>query len=37
MAVTPETHRWEALSAARTRGDVGDGIADILRSSVCPT
>jgi len=30
MAVTPETHRWDELFAARTRGNVGDGIADIL-------
>lgn len=30
MAVTPETGRWEQLFAARTRGDVGDGIAFVL-------
>jgi 2-aminoadipate transaminase len=30
MAVTPETDRWEALYAARTRGEVGDGIAAVL-------
>src|SRR4030088_1143698 len=30
MAVTPETRRWEELFAARTRGDVGEGIAAIL-------
>jgi 2-aminoadipate transaminase len=30
MAVTPETGRWEALAAARTRGDVGEGIASVL-------
>jgi 2-aminoadipate transaminase len=30
MAVTPETRRWDELFAARTRADVGDGIADIL-------
>ena len=30
MAVTPETGRWEALAAARTRGDAGDGIASVL-------
>jgi 2-aminoadipate transaminase len=30
MAVTPETGRWEELFAARTRGDVGEGIAVIL-------
>src|SRR5215210_559987 len=30
MAVTPEAARWEALFAARTRGDVGDGIASVL-------
>jgi len=30
MAVTPETHRWDELFAARTRGNVGEGIADIL-------
>jgi len=30
MAVTPETRRWDRLFAARTRGDVGEGIAAIL-------
>ena len=30
MTVTPETARWEALAAARTRGDVGEGIASVL-------
>ena len=30
MAVTPETGRWDALAATRTRGDVGDGIASVL-------
>ena len=30
MAVTPDTARWEALAAVRTRGDVGDGIASVL-------
>ena len=30
MTVTPETRRWEALAAARTRADVGDGIASVL-------
>ncbi|MGZ8694739.1 MAG: aminotransferase-like domain-containing protein [Gaiellaceae bacterium] len=30
MAVTPEQQRWEALFAARTRGDVGEGIASVL-------
>ncbi|HUQ23351.1 MAG TPA: PLP-dependent aminotransferase family protein [Gaiellaceae bacterium] len=30
MAVTPETRQWEALTALRTRGDVGDGIASVL-------
>jgi 2-aminoadipate transaminase len=30
MAVTPETRRWEELFAARTRGNVGEGIAAIL-------
>jgi 2-aminoadipate transaminase len=27
---TSETARWEALAAARTRGDVGEGIASVL-------
>jgi 2-aminoadipate transaminase len=30
VAVTPETDRWDALYAARTRGDVGEGIAAVL-------
>jgi 2-aminoadipate transaminase len=30
MAVTPAPRAWEALFAARTRGGVGDGIAEIL-------
>ena len=30
MAVTPETSRWDAHFAARTRGDVGEGIAFVL-------
>ena len=30
MAVTPEAARWERLFAARTRGDVGEGIAAVL-------
>ena len=30
MTVTPETGRWDALAAARTRGDVGEGIASVL-------
>ncbi|MFL5927115.1 MAG: PLP-dependent aminotransferase family protein [Gaiellaceae bacterium] len=30
MAVLPEADRWEALYAARTRGDVGEGIAGVL-------
>ncbi|HWX09565.1 MAG TPA: PLP-dependent aminotransferase family protein [Gaiellaceae bacterium] len=30
MAVTPEAGRWEELFAARTRSDVGDGLAVIL-------
>ena len=30
VTVTPETARWEALAAARTRGDVGEGIASVL-------
>ena len=28
--MTPEADRWEALYAARTRGDVGEGIAAVL-------
>jgi 2-aminoadipate transaminase len=30
VAVTPESRQWEALFAARTRSDAGDGIAVIL-------
>ena len=30
MTVTPETGRWDALAAARTKGDVGEGIASVL-------
>ncbi len=30
MTVTPETERWAALAAMRTRGDVGEGIASVL-------
>ena len=30
MTVTPDSARWEALAAVRTRGDVGDGIASVL-------
>jgi 2-aminoadipate transaminase len=30
VTVTPERGRWQALAAARTRGDVGEGIASIL-------
>ena len=30
MTVTPETGRWDELAAARTRGDVGEGIASVL-------
>ena len=30
MTVTPESARWEGLAAARTRGDVGEGIASVL-------
>ena len=30
MAVTPETRNWEQLFAARTRGEVGEGIAFVL-------
>ena len=30
VTVTPETGRWDALAAARTRGDVGEGIASVL-------
>ncbi len=30
MTVTRNTGQWDALAAARTRGDVGDGIASVL-------
>ena len=30
MTTTPELGRWDALLAARTRGEVGDGIATVL-------
>src|SRR6266516_7499962 len=30
MAVTSDTDRWETLFAARTHGDVGEGIAFVL-------
>jgi 2-aminoadipate transaminase len=30
MAITAQTSRWEELFAARTRADVGDGIAHVL-------
>ena len=30
MAIASDSARWEALAAARTRGDVGDGIASVL-------
>ena len=30
MTVTPETGVWDALAAARTKGDVGEGIASVL-------
>jgi 2-aminoadipate transaminase len=30
VTVTPETGRWDALGATRTRGDVGEGIASVL-------
>ncbi|MHB1242981.1 MAG: PLP-dependent aminotransferase family protein, partial [Gaiellaceae bacterium] len=30
MTVTAEQGRWEALAPARTRGDVGEGIASVL-------
>ena len=30
MTTTPEVGRWDALVAARTRGEVGDGIASVL-------
>jgi 2-aminoadipate transaminase len=30
LSVTPEQRRWDSLLAARTRGDVGEGIASVL-------
>jgi 2-aminoadipate transaminase len=36
VAVTPETRSWEQLFAARTRGDVGEGIAAILSLLAVP-
>ena len=30
MTLTPETGRWDVLAAARTRADVGEGIASVL-------
>jgi 2-aminoadipate transaminase len=30
LSVTPETRRWDALVAARTRSEVGEGIASVL-------
>jgi 2-aminoadipate transaminase len=30
LSVTPETQRWDALVAARTRSEVGEGIASVL-------
>jgi 2-aminoadipate transaminase len=30
VTVTPESGRWDALVAARTQGDVGEGIASVL-------
>ena len=30
MTLTPQTAGWEALAAARTRGEVGEGIASVL-------
>jgi 2-aminoadipate transaminase len=30
MSVTPDASRWELLAAARTKGDVGEGIASVL-------
>jgi 2-aminoadipate transaminase len=30
VTVAPDSARWEALAAMRTRGDVGDGIASVL-------
>jgi 2-aminoadipate transaminase len=36
MAVTPEARSWHELFAARTRGDVGEGIAAILSLLAVP-
>jgi 2-aminoadipate transaminase len=36
MAVTPASREWDALFAARTRGGVGDAIADILALLAVP-
>ena len=36
MAVTPAPRAWEELFAARTRGGVGDGIAEILALLAVP-
>jgi 2-aminoadipate transaminase len=36
LSVTPETRRWEALLAARTQGDVGEGIASVLAMLAMP-
>jgi 2-aminoadipate transaminase len=36
VAVTPETRSWEQLFAARTRGDIGEGIAAILSLLAVP-
>jgi 2-aminoadipate transaminase len=36
MAVTPETRVWDELFAARTRGGVGEGIAEILALLAVP-
>jgi 2-aminoadipate transaminase len=36
MAVTPEAARWDRLFAARTHGDVGEGIAAVLAFLAVP-
>jgi 2-aminoadipate transaminase len=36
LSVTPETRRWDALVATRTRGDVGEGIASVLAMLAMP-
>src|SRR5918999_690783 len=36
MAVTPAQYAWDELFAARTRGDVGAGIAEILALLAVP-